>query len=563
MKPPAPAPAAGSRGSARLLAAAALTARAAPLSLAGYAALTLVGGTLPVLTAWLTKLILDGLTGDATLTVLAWLAGGLALAGLLAGAAPQLTEYLRRELARATGLRAHDRLFRAVSGFVGMRRFEDPTFLDRLRLAQQSGDAGPVQAVDGVLGVARASLTITGFLGSLVLLSPVMTGLLLVAAVPTLVAELLLARRRARMLWAVGPTERREFFYRELMSSVEAAKEIRLFGLGDFLRERMMTDRRSANAEYRAVDRRELLVQGGLGLLAAAMSGGGVLWAVAAARRGTLSLGDITIFVAAVAGVQGSLVTMARELARSHQALLMFDHYLSVTSAPPDLPVPARPDRLPPLRVDIELRDVWFRYSEDHPWVLRGVNLRIPYGATVALVGLNGAGKSTLVKLLCRFYDPSRGSLRWDGTDLRRVDAAELRRRIGAVFQDHMHYDLTAHENIALGDLDALGDQSRVEAAAIRAGIHHRLVELPDGYDTLLSRAFFLDVTGPSAQPGVELSEGQWQRLALARALVREQPDLLILDEPSAALDAEAEQEVHDVLRRHRVGGPACSSRTD
>ncbi|GAA2707910.1 ABC transporter ATP-binding protein [Micromonospora olivasterospora] len=551
-RPPAPAPGPGAL--ARVRAAATLTARAAPLRLTGYAGLTLLGGTLPVLAAWLTKLVLDGLVRGAALTGLAALAGALALAGLLTAAVPQLTEYLRAELDRAAGLRAHDRLFRAVAGFVGLRRFEEPGFLDRLRLAQQSGGTSPMQAVDGVLGVSRAALTIAGFLGSLLVLSPPMTGLVLVAAAPTVIAEVLLARRRARMLWAIGPTERREFFYRNLLSTVEAAKEIRLFDLGRFLRGRMLADRRRADAARRAVDRRELVVQGGLGLLAAAVSGAGVVWAVAAARRGALSVGDVTVFVAAVAGVQSSLVTMARELARGHQAMLLFDHYLAVTTAPPDLPLAGRPDPLPPLRGGIELRDVWFRYSAEHPWVLRGVDLRIPYGATVALVGLNGAGKSTLVKLLCRFYDPTRGSIRWDGLDLRRADPAELRRRIGAVFQDYMHYDLTAHENIALGDLDAIGVRDRVERAAARAGVHRRLTELPDGYDTLLSRAFFLDATGAPDQPGVELSEGQWQRLALARALMRDRPELLILDEPSAGLDAEAEQEIHRMLRRHRAG---------
>ncbi|MEU4475157.1 ABC transporter ATP-binding protein [Micromonospora sp. NPDC023888] len=551
------APAAGSRTAARMLAAATLTARAAPLRLAGYAGLALLGGTLPVLAAWLTKLVLDGLVRGTALTVLAWLAGGLALASLLTGVTPQVTEYLRADMDRATGLRAHDLLFRAVSGFVGLRRFEDPTFLDRLRLAQQSGGTSPVQVVEGLVGVTRATVTVSGFLGSLLVINPVMTGLVLVAAAPTVIAELLLARRRARMLWTIGPTERREFFYRELMSTVAAAKEIRLFGLGDLLRGRMLADRRSTNVARRAVDRRELLVQGGLGVLAATVAGGGVLWAVVAARRGTLSVGDITIFVTAVAGVQGSLATVARELARCHQAILMFDHYLAVTTAPPDLPVPVPARRLPTLRAGIELHDVWFRYSEDHPWVLRGVDLRIPHGSTVALVGLNGAGKSTLVKLLCRFYDPTRGGIRWDGTDLRDVDAAELRRRIGVVFQDYMHYDLTAHENIALGDLDAFDDRARIQDAAARAGIHRRIAELPAGYDTLLSRSFFLDDTGAAQQPGAELSDGQWQRLALARALLRSRPDLLILDEPSAALDAEAEQEIHDVLRRHRRG---CTS---
>ncbi|MEU1819994.1 ABC transporter ATP-binding protein [Streptomyces roseifaciens] len=550
---PPPAPSGGLPATARrIAAAAALVASAAPAALACYLVLTLMAGALPVVTAWLTKLMLDGLGSGASLGTLVGLGAGLAAAGTVIAVVPQISQYLRRELDRRVGLLADDRLFTAVEGFAGLGRFEDPRFLDRLRLAQSSGGGTPNQAVDGAVGIARSTLTIGGFLGSLSLLSPWMTALVLGAAVPTLVSEVAMARRKARTLWDVGPVERRQMFYSELLSSVEAAKEIRLFGTGAFLRGRMLADRRTADAAKRAVDRREAVVQSGLGLLAALVSGGGLLWAVAAAHAGTLSAGDVVMFVAAVAGIQGALATLASEVARSHQALLMFDHYLVVAGAGPDLPVPRQPVALPPLTRGIELRDVWFRYSDEHPWVLRGASLRLCQGEVLALVGLNGAGKSTLVKLLCRFYDPERGAILWDGADIRTVDVAELRRRIGAVFQDYMHYDMTAAENIALGDLTALGDRPRIEAAAERAGIHAKLAGLPYGYDTLLSRRFFMESDKDNPETGVVLSGGQRQRLALARAFLRDQRDLMILDEPSAGLDAEAEHEIHTALRRHR-----------
>jgi ATP-binding cassette subfamily B protein len=214
----------------------------------------------------------------------------------------------------------------------------------------------------------------------------------------------------------------------------------------------------------------------------------------------------------------------------------------------------------------IELRGVWFRYSDDHPWVLSGVNLFLPAGQAVALVGRNGSGKSTLVKLLCRLYDPTKGAILWDGVDLRDMDVAELRRRMGAVFQDFMHYDLTAAENIALGDVDALGgapgsargygvgDQDRIVAAAQLAGVHDMIGALPNGYDTMLSRLFVSEQDKDDPETGVVLSGGQWQRLALARAFLRDNCDLLILDEPSSGLDAVAEHEVHTRLREHRRG---------
>jgi len=397
-------------------------------------------------------------------------------------------------------------------------------------------------------------LTICGFVGSLFLLSPVMTVLVLLAGIPTLVAQTVLSRQRARMFWDIGPVERREIFYGQLLTDVAAAKEIRAFGIGAFLRDRMSAQRHTANLAKREVDRREVRVQTGLSLLAAVVSGGGLVWAVLSAGRGGFTIGDVTVFAAAVTGVQSALATLAAEVARAHQALLMFGHYLAVITAGPDLSVAAASVALPPLRNGIELRDVWFRYSDDHPWVLRGISLTVPHGKALGLVGLNGAGKSTLVKLLCRLYDPTRGTILWDGVDIRAVDPAELRRRISAVFQDYMDYDMTAAENIGLGDLSLLRDRGRVRAAAERAGVHDRITELPEGYDTMLSRIFFTESDKDDPGTGVVLSGGQWQRLALARAFLRDRCDLMILDEPSAGLDAQAEHEIHASLREYRAG---------
>jgi ATP-binding cassette subfamily B protein len=183
--------------------------------------------------------------------------------------------------------------------------------------------------------------------------------------------------------------------------------------------------------------------------------------------------------------------------------------------------------------------------------VLKGVDLFLPAGRSTALVGLNGAGKSTLVKLLCRMYDPTRGAILWDGVDLRDLRPADLRARIGTVFQDAMRYDLTAAENIRLGDLSA-EDPGALRAAAAKAGIHDKLAALPEGYETLLSR-IFVDREEDN-QSRTMLSGGEWQRLALARALMRDKCDLLVLDEPSSGLDAEAEHAIHENLRSLRAG---------
>ncbi|MFG3552162.1 ABC transporter ATP-binding protein [Streptomyces sp. NPDC047725] len=507
---------------------------------------------LPVLLAWFTKMTLDSLRPHGESELIGW-ALGLTTLGVVTALLPHLSQYCAAELGRQVSRHTTSTLFTAVNGFIGLGRFEDPRFLDRLRLAGHGGGANPARAIAGILGASRALTTITGFLGSLMLLNLWMATLVLCAGATTLVAELASSRRRARMEWGIGPRERREMFYSGLLSSVEAAKEVRLFGVGPFLRGRMLVERQASDAARQAVERREVLVQSGLGVLSALVSGCGLVWAVRQAQAGVLSVGDVTVFIAAVAGTQAALASLATELGAAHQAVALFEHYVQIVRSAPDLPVPHKPVRLSPLREAVELRDVWFRYSPAHPWILRGVNLRIPYGTSLALAGANGSGKSTLIKLICRFYDPTRGAVMWDGTDIRNVDPADLRSRIGALFQDFMDYDLTAAENIALGDLDALHDRERLRTAARQAGVDRVLEGLPRGYDTLLSRTFVMEAEKNDPETGVVLSGGQSQRLALARALLRDRCDLMVLDEPSAGLDAQAEHEIHTSLREHRA----------
>lgn len=538
----------------RLGTAVALAARACPLVLTVHLTLAVAMGGVPVAAAWLTKRLLDGLVaGDGQRELIA-LSAALAAVGVLGRLAPQVSQYCRAEMDRSVGLLAQRRLFDSVNGFVGLERFETPRFLDQLRLARQGGGSNPGQAVDGVLRALCSTTTIGGFLVTLWLLSPWMSVVITLFGVPALAAEISLSRRRARTESRMSPAERREFFYGNLLSSVQAAKEVRLFGIGDHLRDRMISERLAVNGAKRAVDRRGLWVQTGLGTLSALVTGGGLVWAIQAAHAGRLTVGDVMVFTAAVAGVQSCLASIAADLARTHHALTLLGHYTAVVTARPELPVSPALRPIPALRSGVELRNVWFRYSPEHPWILRGVDLFLPRGACVALVGLNGAGKSTLVKLLCRFYDPNHGQILWDGVDLRDLRPEDLRDRIGAVFQDFMSYDLTAAESIALGDLSALGDRERLRAAARRAGVDETLRNLPHGYDTLLSRAFFLESEKKDPTMGVVLSGGQTQRVALARAFLRDRRDLLILDEPSAGLDAEAEHRIHRAIAAHRAG---------
>lgn len=519
--------------------------------LAGQLLVTAAAGLTPVLVAWLLRAIFNVLTAGGRHTDLLPLVVALATTSGGQAVLPSLAQYLAKRSGRAVERLASSELFSAVIRLTGLGRLEDPAFLDRLNAAQRVGMSGPAQVFTNVVGIAQALLTLTGFLVALLVLNPVMAAVVLAAAVPAFFAEVGVARRRARAFTGISHAARRQYFYANLLSGLPAAKEIRLFGLGTFFRRRMLDELRVIQRADQRVDSREVRAASLLAVLGAAVAGTGLSWAAYATAHGRLTVGDLSLFLAALAAAATTLTVIVTDAAMAYQAALMFRSYLGVMAEGPDLAVPARPVPTAPLRHGIEFDDVWFRYRPGGPWVLRSVCLTVPCGSTVALVGRNGTGKSTLVKLMCRFYDPVHGRILWDGVDLRDMDPAVLRQRISAVFQDYMTYELSARENIGVGDLRLMDDEDRVRAAARRAGVHDALEVLPRGYDTLLTTTYADQTDKGDPQTGVLLSGGQWQRVALARAFLGTGRDLVILDEPSSGLDAEAEYEIHTGLRRH------------
>jgi ATP-binding cassette subfamily B protein len=533
---------------------------ASPLAVLSMIVLAVAGGVIPTAIAWLQRAVLNGLAPSGSvphpvnashLVVFALILGGV---GMVAAVTQYAQNYVQSDLRRGLGLLIPDRVFQAINSFPGMSRFESPEFADKIQLVQQLSNSTAARLLSSALQGAQSLITAVGMLGTLEVINPVLAAIVGSTAVPAIAAQITSSRRRARLEWQKSPAVRRQMFYGRLLSDRDAAKEVRLFGLGEFLRGRMLVEVRSVNRGERALDLWIFSIEGSLSLLTAVIAAGGTVWVVRQAAAGKLSVGDVSMFALAVVSVQGAISGMVARLADVYQSLLLFGHYVDVVSAGPDLPLATSPRQLPALREGIELRDVWFRYDDAHPWVLRGVSLVIPAGRPAALIGLNGAGKTTLVKLLCRLYDPVRGVILWDGTDIRDVAPEDLRARIGTVFQDYMAYDLTAAENIGIGDLDGLGDAERIREAATRSGVHDKLASLPRGYDTLLSRVFFDNKDKQNPETGVILSGGEWQRLALARGLMRADRDLLILDEPSSGMDAEAEHAMHRRLRGIRQG---------
>jgi ATP-binding cassette, subfamily B, bacterial len=544
--------------------------------------LAVSGGSIPTLTAWLQREVLDDLVSRAPAAGAHGSAAPLAvhpgaaghvilLAAILGGAGvvSAITQYgqtfVQSELDRGLSLLIKDRMFQAMNSFPGMSRFESPVFADKVQVAQQLSNSTTSMLVTGVLQAGQSLVTMAGMFGVLEVINPVLAAIVAVSAVPAIAAQISNGRRRARLQWTSSPSQRRQMFYGRLLSNRDGAKEVRLFGLGSFFRGRMLSELRSVNAGQRVLALRVLAIEGSLSLLTAAITAAGTVWVVREVAAGKMSVGDVSLFAIAAVGVQGSISGTVSQLSNVYQSLLLFGHYVDIVTMGPDLPLAVSPRRLPALRHGVEVRGVWFRYDDRHPWVLRGVSMFIPFGHSVALIGLNGAGKSTLVKLICRLYDPVRGSILWDGTDIRDVTPEDLRARIGTVFQDYMAYDLTAAENVGIGDLDRLNDSARIREAAAHAGVHDKIASLPRGYQTLLSRIFFSNKDKDNPETGVVLSGGQWQRLAVARGLMRADRDLLILDEPSSGMDAEAEHALHrrlcairesktSLLISHRLG---------
>ncbi|MEU8195486.1 ABC transporter ATP-binding protein [Microbispora amethystogenes] len=513
--------------------------------------LTVVAGVTPILAAVATRALVDELTRPAgtdsgTLVALGAIvvaAGGL---GTVLGYLSSLVAGIQR---RAIQFTAENDVHKALTRLRGLRRFEEPDFQNRLGLAMQSGADSPGAVLGSCFELIRSAVMIGGFVGVLVVTWWPASVLLVVAAVPTLAAQRSLARSNASTTETAMALHRRRFSYQTLLTGLASIKEVKLFDLEGLFHDRMMSYSARANAKEIAAERRTALTQSAYVLLTVAVMAVGVVYVIGRAASGGLSAGDVLIFVTAVTSVQTGLGSMARESARAGRAVRLFHHYMAVLACPPD--IASGPREPTALRRGIVFEDVWFRYDESGEWVLRGLDLTIRAGESLALVGVNGAGKSTVMKLLCRFYDPDRGRITWDGVDLKELSTSELRRRISAAFQDHTVYDLTVAENIGVGDVARLDDRAGIAAAARMTGADEVARELSDGYDTLVSRIFF---QGEGEQPGTALSGGQGQRLALARAMMRDDADLLLLDEPSSWLDALAEQHINRELIERRRG---------
>jgi ATP-binding cassette subfamily B protein len=429
-------------------------------------------------------------------------------------------------------------IYRKINSLAGLAPFEDPLFHNTLQLSVRDSQTRPALTVRMLLSLGSSFVTLAAFMGVLLNLNPLLAALVILVAVPQLLVERKFARQRFRLGTEMSQDERRAIYYGHVLSAPHFIKELRLFNLADYFLKSLHHTQLDLNHRQQRQEIRELRWQLGLALLTNLSAAAAYALVILQAFAGHFSLGDLMLYLSALGSVQQSLSAAAYGLGSMHESALFYSRYADVLALPDPLQshAPLRP--VPPLRSGIELRNVSFRYGVAQPWVLRNVDLVLPAGKCLGLVGLNGEGKTTLVKLITRLYDPTEGQILWDGVDIREFDPSQLRNCIAVMFQDYARYDLTIQENIGLGNLAHINNSKCVREAAIAAGIDHRIETLPRGYETMLSRSFGSD------DLGIDLSGGEWQKIALARMFLRD-ASVLVLDEPTAALDIQSEHELY------------------
>jgi ATP-binding cassette subfamily B protein len=520
---------------------------------AAIAALRTLRAFVPIATLWVGKLIVDEVV-EATRTgapdwdriaALVAVELGIVAVGEVAARTGTLLESLLGDL---FSNRMSVRLMEHAA-VLDLQHFEDPAFYDRLERARRQ-TVGRITLLAQLFGLLQDALTLLTLVGTLLAFSPTLFLLLVLTVLPSFLGETHFAALGYSLLYQWTPERRKLDYYRLIAASEKTAKEIKLFGLSPYLVEQYRTLADGFYLANRRLAIRRNLVSTGLSLLSTLGYYAAFATIVYRTVLGRLTLGDLTLLSGTFSRSRDLIQRMLLSTTDLYEQALFLDDLFVFLSMRPALERPENPVPVPrPIREGFEFRDVWFRYPEDADddpsadrpdadpaWVLRGISLCIRPGERLALVGENGAGKTTVTKLLTRLYAPTRGEVLLDGLPLAAYDPAALHEEVGVIFQDFVRYDMTAEENIAVGRIAELerdrGEaRSRVVGAAERSLASEVVEALPGRYAQMLGRRF---------DGGVDLSGGQWQKVALGRAYMRD-AQLLILDEPTAALDARAE----------------------
>jgi ATP-binding cassette, subfamily B, bacterial len=518
------------------------------------AALRAAQGILPLLSLYLMKLVVDAVARGLATPNPGAAFGQIAFIVILAGVIVLVGEVCRTIaglVSEAQSLTVtdyvHD-ILHAKSIEADLEYYESPQYYDTLHRAQQEAPFRPTRIVYGLLQVGQSSISLVAMAGLVLSFHWGVAVIIMAAVTPGILVRLKHAGRIYRWHRQRTPTDRQARYYDWMLTTDGHAKEIRLFNLGlpfirrfRDLRQQLRQERLQIATKRSAM---ELLTQAS-GTLAVYGS-----YAFIAYRtvQGVITLGDLVMYYQAFQRGQGFLREMLAGLAGLYEDSLFLANLYEFLDLKRTVIEPSHPQPVPrPMTTGIVFDHVNFQYPMSAKMVLQDIRLAMRPGEVVALVGENGSGKTTLVKLLCRLYDPTSGAITLDGVDLRQFTIASLRRQISVIFQDYSHYHLTAQDNIWFGNVDVPPERERIAAAAWHTGADDIITRLPQGYETILGKWF---------ENGVELSIGEWQKVALARAFLRD-AQIIVLDEPTSAMDANAEYEVFQRFRQLAKGRTA------
>jgi ATP-binding cassette subfamily B protein len=539
----------------------ALVWRSSPGGTVALGVLTVAAAALPPVVAVLGKLIIDAVMATHAAPLGAARDGALAHTVRLVGL----------ELAAVSAIALLERALGLVRQLVGsrlgidvnvailekaltleLRHFEDAEFYDKLTRARREASSRPLSLIQGNFALLRNGLTLAGYVALLTRFSGWMVLALLAATVPAFISEARFSGAAFRLRNWRSPDARQLNYLEYVMANDEHAKEVKLFGLGPLLLGRYKGLAERFFAEDAALATRRTTWGYLLSLLSTVVFYACYATIVISTARGGLSLGNLVLYLAAFRQGQQAFQSMLTAVAGMYEDTLYMSNlfeFLAIPTASAGAAPAPRPSAAP-AEEGIRFDGVGFRYPDADDWALRGVDLFLPKGRSLALVGENGAGKTTFIKLLAGLYRPTEGRVLLDGRDVKDWDEGALRGRIGVIFQDFNQYQLLLRENVGFGSVAHLRDDARVQRAVEQGGARELVSGLASsgGLETQLGRWF---------KGGAELSGGQWQKVALARAFMREEADVLILDEPTAALDAAAEHAVFERFRTLTAGRTA------
>jgi ATP-binding cassette subfamily B protein len=524
-----------------------------PLSIT-LAVLTLVAGVLPAGIAYVGAQIVDAVIHAADLhrrtgtTLLTEVVRYVVLEALLVAATSMAQRgiSLAQSLLRAQlGQRVNVMILEKALT-LELTQFEDSEFYDKLTRARREASSRPLSLVMRTFGLLQNAVSLVSFGGLLIRFSPWAVVLLVLAGLPAFLAEAKFSGEAFRLFRWRAPESRMQIYLESVLAREDSAKEVKLFELGPRLLDRYRDIFTRLYREDRDLTLRRDAWGFGLGLVGTAALYGGYAWIAAETVLGAMTVGQMTMYLMLFR--QGQTAVSAALSAVS--GLYEDNLYLSNLFEYLEQPIGGNSGttkRGPSPGDGIRFENVEFVYPGANTPALAGIDLHVRPGESLALVGQNGSGKTTLIKLLTRLYQPTRGRILLDGLDLREWDETTLRQRIGVIFQDFARYQMLVGENIGAGDVRAFDDEARWRSAAVQGLAAEFVDALPAGYHTQLGKWF---------KDGRELSGGQWQKIALARAFMRNEADILVLDEPTAAIDAGAEAEVFEHFReltRNRI----------